>query len=266
MPIATIAGAPLYYADAGSGRPAVVLLHAFPLHGAMWEEQVATLSGRWRVIVPDLPGFGSTPPPLEPRATTIDGYADVVAALVEHLGVAPVVVAGLSMGGYVTFALLRRHRHLVQGVVLADTRAGADSDEVAARRTSQQDQAADKGTAELVESMLGTLLSEETRTRRTDVVERARALMAGHPVEGWIAALEAMKGRPDATDELAGIDVPALVMVGEHDPSSPPAEAEAMASAIPDARLEVLPAAAHLSNLEAPEAFDRALETFLARL
>lgn len=266
MPTATVSGTPVHYLDAGSGEPALVLLHAFPLQAAMWEEQVDAVSGQWRVVAPDLPGFGATAPPAEPGAATIADYAEVVAGLVDHLGVGPVVMAGLSMGGYVTFAVFRRRPELIAGVVLADTRAGADDAEVSARRTAQQAQVVERGTAELVEAMLATLLSEDTRAGRAQVVERARALMAANPTDGFVAALAAMKGRPDATAELAGIYVPALVVVGEHDGPSPPAEAEAMAAAIPDARLEVIAGAGHLSNLEAPEAFNSALESFLARL
>ncbi|MGI9033528.1 MAG: alpha/beta fold hydrolase [Acidimicrobiales bacterium] len=270
VPTATVSGIPVHFLDAGgpprSDRPALVLLHAFPLQAAMWDDQVEALSTRWRVVAPDLPGFGSTPPPSDPGAATIDDYAAVVAGLIEHLDIAPAVVGGLSMGGYATFALLRSRPELVAALVLADTRAGADSSEVAARRASQADQASTDGTAELVESMLGTLLSEQTQAQSPDVVDRARALMAANPAAGWVAALTAMKGRPDATSQLADIDVPTLVVVGEHDGASPPAEAEAMAAAIAGARLEVVPGAGHLSNLEAPEVFTGIVESFLSGL
>jgi len=189
----------------------------------------------------------------------------VVAGLIDHLGNGPVVVGGLSMGGYVAFALLRRRPDLVAGVVLADTRAGADSIEVAERRVAQQAKVADEGTAGLIDTMIAGLLCDETRARRPEVVMRARALMAGNSASGIIAALGAMRTRPDATADLAGITVPALVVVGEHDAPSPPAEAEAMADALPDAHLEVIGGAGHLSNLEAPASFNAAVATFLDR-
>jgi 3-oxoadipate enol-lactonase len=267
MAVATVSGTRLHHVDAGSGSPPVVLLHAFPLHSAMWDEQVATLAPRWRVVAPDLPGFGGTDPlPGGPASATIDGFADLVVGLLAHLGLGPVVLGGLSMGGYVAFAVLRRHPEMVAGLVLADTRPGPDTPEVAERRTSQQRQVAADGTADLVESMLGTLLSDDTRAHRPEVVERARALMLANPPEGVIAALEAMKGRGDSTPLLTTVEVPVLVMVGEHDAPAPPEVAAEMADAIPGARLEILPGAGHLSNLEAPEAFNRALESFLARL
>jgi len=232
----------------------------------MWDEQIDAVAPHSQVIVPDFAGFGRTPPPPDPRAARIEHYADLVAGLIEQLGIAPVAVCGLSMGGYVTLALWRRHPELVAAVVLADTRATADTDEVAARRVAQQAQVEERGTAELIETMLQSLLSEETREHHPDVVARARALMHDATTAGIVAALEAMRCRPDSTDLLASIDVPALVLVGEHDGMSPPSVAEAMADALPEAELEVIPGAGHLSNLESPEAFNRALETFVTRL
>ena len=266
MPFATVSGTRLHYLDAGSGNPPVVLLHAFPVNAAMWDEQIAVLVRQWRVLAPDLPGFGHTDPPADAGAASMEAWADLVAGLVRSLGLGPVVVGGLSMGGYVAFALLRRHPHLVAGLVLADTRAGTDTPEVIERRTSQQRQVREGKVADVIEAMLGTLLSDQTRADRPEVVERARALMATTPPDGIVFALEAMKNRPDAAGELGGIAVPVLVLVGEHDGPSPPSVAEEMAAAVPNARLEVIPTAGHLSNLEAPEAFNRALESFLSRL
>lgn len=256
----------MHLIDRGRGGPALVLLHAFPLQAAMWDDQIDVLAGRWRVIAPDLPGFGRTPASPDPPSARIEDYADRVAALIDRLGIGPVVVAGLSMGGYVAFALLRRRPELVAGLVLADTRAGADTEEVAARRVAQQAQVAEQGTAELIETMLQSLLSDETRAHQPEVVERARSLMHESKPAGIIAALEAMRRRPDATPQLGVIDMPVLVLVGEHDPMSPPSEAQAMADALPEAQLEVIPGAGHLSNLESPEAFNLALETYLTRL
>ena len=271
MPVTSILGTRLHYLDSGwrgsgSRSPAVALVHAFPLHAGMWGEQIDALSDRWRVVAPDLPGFGHTDPLPEGTPPTVDGYADLVAALIDHLELGPVVVGGLSMGGYVAFALQRRHPELVAGLVLADTRASADTPEILERRTSQQRQVAEAGTEELVEMQLANLLTDETRAQRPEVVERARALMAPNSAKGVIDALEAMKGRADSTAALAGIDLPTLVLVGEHDGPTPPDVAQEMADAIPAASIEVIPGAGHLSNLESPEAFNRALESFLARL
>ena len=232
----------------------------------MWDEQVVAVSRGRRIILPDLPGFGGTDPLPDPGATTIDGFADLVAGLMASLGVGPAVVGGLSMGGYVALSLLRRHPETVAALVLADTRAGADTPEVIERRNAQQQQVTEEGTDQLFETMLGTLLSEDTRANRPDVVERTRALMHGSSAAGVIGALEAMKNRADSVPLLETIEVPVLVVVGEHDGPSPPDVATAMADAIPNARLEVMPGAGHLSNLEAPEPFNQVLESFLTRL
>ena len=266
MAVATISGTRLHYVDVGRGSPPVVLLHAFPLHLGMWDEQVVALSSRWRMILPDLPGFGGTDPLPDPGATTVDGFADLVAGLIGSVDVGPAVVGGLSMGGYVALSLLRRHPETVAGLVLADTRAGADTPEIVDRRNAQQQQVREEGTDRLVETMVGNLLSDDTRANRPDVVERARALMHGCSAAGVIGALEAMKNRADSVPMLEAIEVPVLVVVGEHDGPAPPDVAGAMADAIPDARLEVLPGAGHLSNIEAPEAFNQALESFLTRI
>lgn len=265
MPFANVSGTRLHYLDAGRGDPPVVLLHAFPLNAGMWEEQIAALSPRWRVLAPDLPGFGPTEASADDEAS-IDAWADLVAELVGSLGLGPVVVGGLSMGGYVAFAVRRRHPDLVAALVLADTRAAADTPEVLQRRTDQQQKVADGKADEVLDAMVGTLLSEQTQAERPDVVERARALMGATPPATIVAALEAMKQRADASGELGSIDVPVLVLVGEHDGPSPPSVAQEMAEAVPDGRLEVLPGAGHLSNLEAPEAFNRVLTSFLSGL
>lgn len=263
MPTITLEeGTRLHYVDAGSGGPPVVLLHAFPLHSAMWEPQVAALSDRFRVVAPDLPGFGASDGPGDPAAYSMERYAGAVAALLDRLEIGRAIVGGLSMGGYVALSFLRRHRSRLAGLVLADTRADVDTAEIRERRTRQQRLVAEEGTAALVDTMLEALLSEDTRKERPEVVETARRLM-DNPPDGVIGALDAMKRRSDASAHLAGIDVPTLVVVGEHDGPSPPSVAEEVHAQIPRSRLVVIPGAGHLSNLEAPEAFNRALLGFL---
>ncbi len=274
MPFAEVDGVRLHYADAG--RPsaaasaaggeatALVLLHAFPLHSGMWEPQIEALSRQRRIVAPDLPGFGGSEAPDSMYRYTMSGFADLVAGLLDRLGLDRVVLGGLSMGGYVAFALLRQHRERVAGLVLADTRAAADTHEVFERRTDQQDQVARIGTAALIEILLAGLLSDRTRVHRLELVERVRRLMA-NPAAGYIGALEAMKHRPDATAELEAITVPTLVIVGGDDDQSPVATARAMHERIAGSELAVLAGAGHLSNLEAAEDFNAALVGFLAR-
>ena len=266
MPFANVDGKQLHYLEAGSGDRVLVLLHAFPLHAAMWERQMAGLSKGWWVIAPDLPGFGRSDPVPDPDSATLEDMADAVAALLEELGLSRVVLGGLSMGGYAAFVLARRHRAVIRALVLADTRAGADTPEVKERRTSQQAQVRERGTGELVEALLGTLLTEETHKSRPDVVEQARRLMSDAAPEAIVAALEAMKRRSDATEELAGLDVPALVLVGDQDATAPVEVAEEMSEQLPNARLAVIQGAGHLSNLEQPDQFTAEVRAFLGEL
>ncbi len=263
MPTIDVPNGHLHYLDKGSGQPALVLVHAFPLSAAMWRPQLAALATRHRVIAPDLRGFGKSDAPTERDAYSVEAWADDVAALVAALQVEPVVLGGLSLGGYVAFAFVRRHRTALAGLVLADTRPGSDKPEVLARREKQQHELQCAGEpAELADLLLGALVGA-TSTRRQAVLALARELMAGARPEGLIGALEAMKKRPSSTPDLASIEVPTLVAVGEQDQPSPPEVAREMADAIPGARLTIIADAGHLSNLENPAAFNQALETFL---
>lgn len=267
MPYLEVDGARLHYVDVGPGTvgPPLVLLHAFPLHSAMWAPQIACLCAGHRVIAPDLKGFGASDAPEDPDHYTMLGYADELAGLLDGLGVERAVLGGLSMGGYVAFAFLRRYPDRVAGLVLADTRAAADTTEVFERRTDHQDQVARLGTTALIEVLLAGLLCDHTKVNRPELVEQVRRLMA-NPAAGFIGALEAMKHRPDATAELASIAVPALVVVGEDDALAPPDVARAMHGTIQGSRLAVLPRAGHLSNLEAPDGFNAAVAELLERV
>lgn len=265
MPFTEVDGARIHYLDAGTGEPALVLLHAFPLHAGMWAPQVEHLSQTHRVVAPDFLGFGGSDAPESMYRYTMLGFADLVAGLLDHLGLERVVLGGLSMGGYVAFAFLRQYAERVSGLILADTRAGADTSMVYDRRTDQQDQVARIGTTALIETLLAGLLSDDTRANRLDLVEQVRRLMA-NPAAGFIGALEAMKHRPDATEELASITAPTLVIVGEDDALAPPDVAREMHERIRISELAVLPHAGHLSNLEAADEFNAAVAAFLARL
>jgi len=269
VPHADVEGLRLHYVDAGpqgpTGEPALVLLHAFPLHSGMWAPQLDALATGRRVIAPDLPGFGGSHGPDSMYRYTMAGFADLVAGLLDRLALGRVVLGGLSMGGYVAFAFLRQHRERVAALILADTRAAADTAQACERRTDQQDRVARIGTTALIEELLVGLLAEDTMALRPDLVEQVRGLMA-NSAAGYIGALEAMKHRPDATPELAGIPVPTLLLVGADDALSPPEVARDMHGRIPGAELAVLPAAGHLSNLEAADGFNRAVSGFLARI
>jgi 3-oxoadipate enol-lactonase len=265
MPTATVNGVEINYTDTGGSGTPVLLLHAFPLASEMWESQIESLGDRFRFIAPDLKGFGGSSAPEDRSEYSMDSYADEVAGLLDDIGVEKVTLAGLSMGGYIALAFLRRHGDRVAALVLADSRAEADPPAGIEKRSGQQELVGREGTAGLIEALVGALLGEATREKKPEVVERAKTLM-DNPAAGFIGALEAMKGRPDSTGDLAGISVPTLIIVGENDGVTPPEASRKMHEHIGGSRLVVIPEAGHLSNIEAPEAFNGALAEFLTSL
>jgi pimeloyl-ACP methyl ester carboxylesterase len=239
----------LAYSDEGPG-PAVVLLHGFPLGRGMWKDQTHGLGSIYRVIAPDLRGHGDSPAP--EGDYTIDGMADDVVELLDTLGLdVPIVLGGLSMGGYVALSLVKRHPGRVRALLLMDTRAAADSPEAAAKREELARAVLAAGhPGPAVEAMMPRLFAPTTLKERPERVAPLRELMERNTARGVVGALRAMASRPDRTADLASIRVPTLVMVGEQDVITPPAEAQGLADAIPGARLEVIPEAGHLAPYE----------------
>jgi pimeloyl-ACP methyl ester carboxylesterase len=254
----------LYVRESGTGRP-LVLLHAFPLSSAMWLEQRDALSDVCWVVTPDQRGFGGSP--LGSDEPSLDVVADDVAAVLDARGIDTAVVCGLSMGGYVAMAFARRHPDRLDALMLADTKAGADTAAAAANRERiAVAVTADPDSTVLLDDVLPTLTGETTKRDRPLVTGRVRALVQAAPPAAVAWAQRAMAGRPDSFDVLAGVRVPALVVVGAEDELSPVVDAEAMAKTLPDARLVVLPGAGHLSAVETPEAFNAALRELLGSL
>jgi pimeloyl-ACP methyl ester carboxylesterase len=250
--------------DVGSGLP-VVLLHAFPLDRALWKPQLEELPDQCRVIAPDFRGFGGTSASL--ANLSVDRFADDVAQLLDALKVpGPVVLAGLSMGGYAALAFARRHPDRLRGLVLADTRAEADTPESRESRDKMIAFAKTHSPLEVVDQMLPRLLGGETQTHHPEIGAAIRTIAARQSNAGIVAALHVLRDRPDATGGLAAIRVPTLVVVGAEDVLTPPAVAEAMAAAIPGSRFAKIAAAGHLSNFEQPEMFNAVLGAFLSSL
>jgi pimeloyl-ACP methyl ester carboxylesterase len=252
----------LAYADLGPG-PAVVLLHGFPLSRAMWAEQLAGLGTTYRIIAPDLRGHGESPAP--EGVYTMDDMADDVIELLGTLHITePIVLGGLSMGGYVALSLVVRYPDRVRALMLMDTRAGADTPEAAQGReaTARTVLDLDKPTP-VVEAMLPKLFSKLTLETRPERVEPLRDVMEQMTPRGIAGALRGMAKRPDRRADLPGISVPTLVLVGEEDVITPPAEARALADAIPNARLEVIPQSGHMAPYENPAVANAAILRFL---
>ena len=261
MPTTQQSGARIHFQDTVHGKEAVLLLHAFPLHSGMWARQVATLSPRYRVIAPDYPGLGKSTPRSEP--STMEALAEQVLAVLDGLRVDRAVVAGLSMGGYLAFELYRRRPGLFRGLALCDTRAGADTPEGAANRETFARNATEKGLHWVADEMVPKLLRPKPDP---SAVNEVRRLIGQGTPAGVAAAQRGMARRPDSTPTLATVTCPTLVVVGEEDTLTPPAEAEKMAAAIKGARLVRIPGAGHMPNLENTPAFDAALLEFVGSL
>ncbi|HEX5475240.1 MAG TPA: alpha/beta fold hydrolase [Vicinamibacterales bacterium] len=257
-------GAPARYLESGAGWP-MVLIHGFPLSADMWRPQLDAVPDGWRFIAPDLPGFrgpGSTAASRPaPAPATMDAYARYVGRLLDALDIEAGVVGGLSMGGYVVFALYRLMPERFTRMVLADTRPQADTAEARAARAAMRETIARGGPSAVADGMLPALLSADADA---PLRARVRQLIEANPREAIDAAVVAMTARPDSTPDLPKIGCPALIITGEADAITPPADADAMQRAIARSTLTVLAGAGHLSNLERPADFSRTLADYLA--
>lgn len=250
------------YDDVGTGD-VIVFLHGFPHHRGLWAAQLDGLMDRARCVAPDLRGFGETTvaPPF-----SMDQYADDLAAFLDALRVERAVVCGLSMGGYVAMAFWRRHRARVRGLVLMDTRSGADSPEGRVRRDEMIALARARGSAAVADAMITGMVGKRTREKCPEVVDAVHRMLERAPVEGVIGALQALRDRPDSTGTLATIEVPTLVVVGDEDVLTPPSESVVLHAGIRGSRFERIAGAGHVANLERPAAVNHVLSEFLSSL
>jgi 3-oxoadipate enol-lactonase len=251
------------YLESGSGTP-LVFVHGFPFSAEQWLPQLARVPAGWRFVAPDMRGFGGHPPePTIDGPITIDTYAADLAEFMAHLDMANAVVCGLSMGGYVAMALAKRAPKRIAGLVLADTRATADSDETRSARDRMLQRLADAGPAAVADDMLPKLLGPISAREQPDLIDVVRRVIESNHPEGIAAAIRAMKDRPDSIDVLSSLGCPALIVVGGDDVIAPLDEAEAMHQALQGSQLTVLPSVGHMSNLEAPAAFNALLADWL---
>jgi pimeloyl-ACP methyl ester carboxylesterase len=254
----------LHVRESGAGIP-LVLLHAFPLSSTMWLDVRNDLAGGARVITPDLRGFGGSG--LGDDEPSLDHMADDVAALLDRFGLDRVVLGGLSMGGYVSMAFLRRHPARVAALVLADTKAGADPEPARANRERIAAALDAEGTARvLLDDVLPTLCGGTTVRARPLVIGRVRALVEATPPAAAAWAQRAMAARPDSIETLQATDVPALVLVGDEDSLVDEPTARELTDALPQGRLVTLPGSGHLSAVETPEPFAAAVSSFVSGL
>jgi pimeloyl-ACP methyl ester carboxylesterase len=255
---------PLYARDVGEGTP-LVLLHAYPLSSAMWLAQRESLAKRFRVLTPDLRGFGGSV--LGDDDPSVDVMADDVAALLRSKGIDRAVIGGLSMGGYVAMAFCRRHLDQVLGLVLANTKATADTSARQAERLELADRIdSEASVRELVEELLPKLVGPTTFRQRALVYGRVRGLVQSTPPRAAAWAQRAMAGRTDAIETLRSVRVPALVIAGSEDEIATEDDARAMAEALPNAEMLLVPRCGHLTAVEQPELFNEAVAEFVTAL
>ena len=246
----------------GSGTP-LVLVHGFPLNHSMWQGQIDALARDYQVIAPDLRGFGASS--ATPGLVTMQRMADDLAEMLSGMKIEkPVVLCGLSMGGYVAWQFFLRHRERLEKLILCDTKAVADSAEAAANRNAMAERVLREGPAFIAETMLPKLFAPASIESKAAYVERTREVILKTAPQGIAAALRGMAQRPDMAEKLGKIDVPALVICGEHDAISPKDEMQGIAQKLPRARFVLIRDAGHMAPLERPEEVNSAIREFLA--
>jgi 3-oxoadipate enol-lactonase len=260
---ATINTVEIAYDDHGIGLP-VIFLHAFPLNRSMWTGLASALlkEQRYRLVTADLRGFGEST--INNAVSTMELFADDVAGLMDTLGMRQAILCGLSMGGYAALAFLQKYPQRMNGLILADTRPGVDSDEVKANRERVARLAETRGNGAIADLHIPKLLSDHTRRNHPEVEAQIRRMIAAATPSGIAAASRGMAQRADLTHLLSTIAFPTLVIVGELDTLTPPEMVREYTAKIPAAQLAVIPHAGHLSNMEQPEAFFAVVRNFLA--
>lgn len=265
-----IAGASLSFVDTGSPAPSgatILLVHGFPLSHAVWNEQIALLSKRNRVIAPDLRGFGGSTLgewPSDTEPASLGRYSDDLAELLDDLAPGgPLLFAGFSMGGYIAFSFMQNHPGRIGGLALIDTRAIADDDAARSKRLKMAEKVGEWGSARVAEMMRPALFGSAAPAEAID--ETVRVISQTDP-RSIAAAQQAMAARPDSTPRLVEIGLPTLVLVGESDAISSAEEMTGIAAQIPGSKLEVIPGAGHMTPVEKPDAVSKALGDFAASL
>lgn len=260
MNAATLNGTEYRYVDVGEGLP-LLFIHGFPLSSAAWRDQIETLQSSYRVIVPDLTGFGESEPPV--GAVSMEQYATDLHELINHLSIDASVVVGHSMGGYIALAFARKFPKAVKGLVLVGTKSGADTPEAAKGRRDTANKVTADGTQIVIDQMLPKFFS--LGHSNAEMTNHVQKIMAAASSEGVAGALLGMAGRPDSTPLLNIITAPTLVVAGVDDQVISAMESKKLADAIPNAKLELIPGAGHLVALEKPGEFNSVLMQWLAR-
>ncbi|MEZ5346095.1 MAG: alpha/beta hydrolase [Pyrinomonadaceae bacterium] len=253
----------LYFTETGHGIP-LVLIHAFPLSGKIWEVNAKAISGKgFRVIMPDLPGFGNSASSEE--VLSLESAAEQVNHLLTSLGIEKAFIGGLSMGGYVTFNFLRLYPERFLGAIFCDTTSSGEPAENIPNRYSLIDKLGKIGSQALVDVMLPNLISDQTKENNPELVNDLEEYFLRCDPTSAAAALRGFVERKDHDHMLSEINVPTLLIYGEYDKFTTVETAERIKNEIPNSTLSVIKGAGHFSNLEKPEEFNSALIEFLTR-
>jgi pimeloyl-ACP methyl ester carboxylesterase len=263
MPMRNVNGASLNYEETGQGKPTIVLLHGFPLDARVWKAQRDELSKNYRVITPDLRGFGKSP---SADSFTMESIADDVHALLADMGALPVVLGGLSMGGYAALAYAKKYPTDLKGLLLIDTRAEADTPDGREGRQKMIELTRTKGSSAVAEAMMPKMLAADTPAKQPQVARELRTIMESQPPRTIENALAAMRDRPDYRKDLPSIAVRTLILVGESDSITPPAMAETLNKNIPNSQLVTIKNAGHMSPMEQPQQVNDAIRAFATRI
>jgi len=257
-------GISMSYGDSGSG-PAVVLLHGFPLSRDMWRPQVEALAqAGFRVITPDLRGFGDSEVPDGPYSMSL--FSDDVVALLDHLEIDRAIIGGMSMGGYILLNLLERYPERVVAACFITTRSSSDSETAKAGRLALLERMKKDGTGNMAELSIATLLAGETLRHNPELVRTVYRWMTSVDLRGIEGALHALLERKDYSALLKNFDLPSLVIGAAQDSAVPPEDLRVLSEGLPNNELCVIPDAGHMANLEQPEAFNECLLRFLRRV
>lgn len=250
------------YDDRGRGARTLVLVHGHPFNRSMWSPQVEYFVALgMRVLAPDLRGYGRTP--ARGDKTDLSVFATDIASLLDSLEIDQAVMCGLSMGGQIVMEFHRLFQGRLGGMVLADTSARAESPEGKRARMQMADRLIQEGMAPYAREVLDQMVAPTNLAAVPGLGSHVYSMMCSTSPLGAAAALRGRAERPDYRDMLAKSDVPTLLVVGEEDPYTPPAEAERLHAAMGTSTLEVIGGAAHMPNLERPGHFNAAISAWM---
>ncbi len=256
---------PLYVIEQGNhDAMPVIFLHGFPFSHEMWKDQIELVGKEFRAIAYDIRGHGKSY--VGEAQFTIEHHVDDLIGLLDYLEIPKVVIVGLSMGGYITLRALERHPDRFRAAVLCDTKSEADTNEGKIKRFDGMKNVRAQGSEAFAETFSKAVFAPESFNTRPEAVALIKDIITSTPALSIAGTLLALAARTDTTPSLGQIKIPTLILVGEKDVTTPPANSQLMHEKIAGSELHIIPAAAHMSNLENPSVFNQHLLSFLKRV